>query len=136
MEGQHNVKTVVLIKVMEDLPYRSPVHTLREDEIKGLGFPPFRELDTSLVVLEDQADRFGKLQIRNLTWVGKMYAFLEIWKANTKTGNAERQGVRKYFVGSTDDEIAELDIKLSDLYPIDARIGDKRLPLTWERLRR
>ena len=39
-------------------------------------------------------------------------------------------------MGSTDDEIAELDIKLSDLYPIDARIGDKRLPLTWERLRR
>ena len=39
-------------------------------------------------------------------------------------------------MGNTDDEIAELDIKLNDLYPIDARIGDKRLPLTWERLRR
>ena len=39
-------------------------------------------------------------------------------------------------MGGTDDEIAELDLKLSDLYPIDARAGDKRLPLTWERLRR
>lgn len=95
IEGQHDVKTVILIKVVEDPPYRSPIHTLREDEIKGLGFLRFRELDTSLVVLEDQADRFGKLQIRNLTWVGKMYAFLEIWKTNTGTGNAERQGVRK-----------------------------------------
>ena len=39
-------------------------------------------------------------------------------------------------MGSTDDEIAELDIKLSDLYHIDATIGGKRLPLTWERLSR
>lgn len=39
-------------------------------------------------------------------------------------------------MSSTDDEIAELDIKLSDLYPVDARVGGKRLPLTWERLRR
>lgn len=38
-------------------------------------------------------------------------------------------------MGRTDDEIAELDIKLSDLYPIDAGVGGKRLPLTWERLR-
>ena len=38
-------------------------------------------------------------------------------------------------MGGTDNEVAELDIKLSDLYPIDARVGDKRLPLTWERLR-
>ena len=48
-----------------------------------------------MVVFEDQADRFGKLQIRSLTWVGTMYVFLEIWKANTGTGNAERQGVKK-----------------------------------------
>lgn len=40
-------------------------------------------------------------------------------------------------MGATNDELAELDIKLSDLYPIDARAGgDKRLPLTWARLRR
>lgn len=39
-------------------------------------------------------------------------------------------------MGNTDDEIAELDIKLSDLYPIDAKVGGKRLPLTWEQLRR
>ena len=89
------MKTVILIKVMKDPLYRSPVYTLRDDEIKGLGFPHFSDLDTSLMVLEDQADRFGKLEIRSLTWVGKMYAFLEIWKANTGTGNAERQGVRK-----------------------------------------
>lgn len=95
IEGRHDVKTVILIKVVEDPPYRSPLRTLREDEIKGLGFPHIQELKTTQVVLEDQADRFGKLQIRGLTWVGKMYAFLEIWKANAGTGNAERQGVRK-----------------------------------------
>lgn len=40
-------------------------------------------------------------------------------------------------MGNRDDEIAELDIKLSDLYPIGgAGFGDKRLPLTGERLRR
>ena len=39
-------------------------------------------------------------------------------------------------MGGTDNEIAELNIKLSDLYPIDAGAGDERLPLTWERLRR
>lgn len=95
IEGQHDVKTVILIKVVEDPLYRSPIHTLREDEIKRLDFSRLRELNISMVVLEDQADKFGKLQLRNLTWVGKMYAFLEIWKANTGTGNAERQGARK-----------------------------------------
>lgn len=35
-----------------------------------------------------------------------------------------------------DDEIAELDIKFSDLYPIgDVDGGNQRLPVTWERLR-
>ena len=34
------------------------------------------------------------------------------------------------------DEVAELEIKLSDLYPIDAAEGGNlKLPLTWERLR-
>ena len=42
----------------------------------------------------------------------------------------------KCFAGGTDSEVAELNIKLSDLYPIDAGAGDERLPLTWERLRR
>ena len=35
-----------------------------------------------------------------------------------------------------DDEIAELDIKFSDIYPIDdADGGNQRLSVTWERLR-
>ena len=89
IEGQRDVKTVILIKVVEDPPYRSPIHKLRADEIRGFGFPCSSDLDTSMVVLEDQADRFGKLQICGLTWVGEMYVFLEIWKANTVTGNAE-----------------------------------------------
>lgn len=95
IEGQRDVKTVILIKVLEEPPYRSPASTLRKDEIRGLGFPHPLDLDTSLVVLEDQADRFGRLQICGLTWVDKMSAFLEIWKANTETGNAERQGARQ-----------------------------------------
>jgi len=41
----------------------------------------------------------------------------------------------KYFIGA-EHEIAELDIKLSDLYPIDAVDGgNTKLPLTWDRLR-
>lgn len=41
----------------------------------------------------------------------------------------------KYFVDA-DDEIAELDIKVSDLYPIgDVDGGNQRIPVTWERLR-
>jgi len=41
----------------------------------------------------------------------------------------------KYFVDA-DNEIAELDIKFSDLFPIDnADGGNQRLPVTWERLR-
>ena len=95
IEGQHDVKTVILIKVVEDPPYRSPIGKLQDDEVRGFGFPHFLDLDTSMVVFEDQADRFGKLKIRGLTWVGRMYAFLEIWKANTETGDAEQQGVRK-----------------------------------------
>lgn len=67
IEGQHDVKTIILIQVVKDPPYRSSTHKLREDEIKGLGFPRFQELNTSLMILKDQADRFGKLQIRSLT---------------------------------------------------------------------
>lgn len=95
IEGQHDVKTVILIKVVEDPPYCSSIHKLRDGEFRRFGFPHPSDLDTSMVVLEDQADRFDKLKIRGLTWVGKTYAFLEIWKANTVTGNAEQQGVRK-----------------------------------------
>lgn len=41
IEGQHDVKTVILVTVVEDPPYRSPTHKSREDEIQGLGFPSF-----------------------------------------------------------------------------------------------
>lgn len=158
IEGRHDIKTVVLIKVEEDPLYRSPIHKLQDDEIEALDLPHFPDLDTSMVVLEDRADGFGPLQIRNLTWVGRMSAFLEIWKANATTGFAELQGDRqvsctsyecsriqqtliltpyplKYFMG-VDNEIAELDIRIHDLYPIGpADGGDERLPLTWDLLR-
>ena len=60
-----------------------------------LDFPHSTNLKPNMVSLEDEADIFGPLQLRDLTWVGRMDAFLEIWKPNAMNKNAERQGDRK-----------------------------------------
>ncbi|KAL9130694.1 MAG: hypothetical protein Q9217_001173 [Psora testacea] len=134
IEGNRDIRTVILIKVEENPRYSSPISKLEDDKVKDLGFPNPRDLKTSLVVPRDPNDSFGPLQINNLVLVGKMGVFLEIWKRDTVTGEAKQQGTRSYFV--PDNATSELDLKLSDFYPLDATDGgDTRFPLTFDRLR-
>ncbi|KAK3171767.1 hypothetical protein OEA41_003851 [Lepraria neglecta] len=134
IEGNRDIRTVILIKVEENPPYSSPARKLEDDEVKDLGFPDPGDLDTSMVSLEDPNDSFGPLQINNLAWVGKIGVFLEIWKRDPVSGEAKQQGTRSYFV--PDNATTELDLKLSDFYPLDATDGgNTRFPLTFNRLR-
>ena len=94
IEGNRDMRTVILIKVEESPRYYSPTINLEDDEVKDLGFPDARDLDTSMVILKDPNDSFGPLQINNLVWVGKMSVFLEIWKRDTVDGEAKQQGTR------------------------------------------
>ena len=94
IEGNRDMRTVILIKVEENPRYYSPTSKLEDDEVKDLGFPDARDLDTSMVILKDPNNSFGPLQINNLVWVGKMGVFLEIWKRDTVNGEAMRQGTR------------------------------------------
>ena len=94
IEGNHDVRTAILVKVEEDPRYLSPISKLDDDQIVALGFPHHRDLDPCMVVLEDPNDSFGPLQLNNLTWVGKMSTFLEIWKRDETTGDAKQQGPR------------------------------------------
>ncbi|MCJ1399646.1 hypothetical protein MMC11_002848 [Xylographa trunciseda] len=135
IEGNHDIRTVILIKVEEDPRYSSPASRLEDDQIRELDFPDFRDLRHSMVVPQDPNDSFGPLQLNGLIWVGKMSIFLEIWKRNETTGKAMQQGIRMYFV--PDGGLEELDLRLSDFYPLTAADGGNiRFPLTWERLRR
>ena len=93
IEGNTDVRTVILIKVEENPRYYSPTSKLEDDEVKDLGFPDPRDLKTSMVV-KDPNDSFGPLQINNLVWVGKIGVFLEIWKKDTMNGKAKQQGTR------------------------------------------
>ncbi|MCJ1481294.1 hypothetical protein MMC06_001451 [Schaereria dolodes] len=131
------MRMVILINVDEAPRYRCPTYGLQDDEIEDLELPAIRALNTSMVSLEDKTDRFGPLQMHGLTWVNKMNAFLEIWKPDGITGEAKQEGDRKVFVGADYMyELAELDIRFSDLYPIaDADGGNQRFPVTWEQLR-
>lgn len=94
IEGNRNMRTVILIKVEENPRYSSPTSKLEDDEVKDLGFPDPRDLRTSIVTQKDPNDSFGPLQINNLVWVGKMGVFLEIWKRDTVNGEAKQQGTR------------------------------------------
>ena len=94
IEGNRDMRTVILIKVEENPRYYSPTSKLEDDEVKDLGFPDPRDLDTSMVILKDPNNSFGPLQINNLVWVGKMGVFLEIWKRDTANGEAKQQGTR------------------------------------------
>ena len=94
IEGNTDMRTVILIKVEENPRYYSPIGKLEDGEIKDLGFPDPRNLDTSMVIPKDSNDSFGPLQINNLVWVGKMSVFLEIWKRDAVNGNAKQQGTR------------------------------------------
>ncbi|KAL9135267.1 MAG: hypothetical protein Q9175_003535 [Cornicularia normoerica] len=133
IEGNRNMRTVILIKVEENPRYSSPTSKLQDDEVQDLGFPDPRDLDTSIVTQKDPNDSFGPLQINNLVWVGKMGVFLEIWKRDTVNGEAKQQGTRTYFV--PDKATTELDLKLSDFYPLDATDGgNTRFPLTYDLL--
>jgi len=89
------MRMVILIKVEEEPLYRCPTHTLQDDEIDALDLPAIPTLNTNMVFLENQTDTFGPLQICGLTWVNKMYAFLEIWKPDDITGEAKQQEDRK-----------------------------------------
>lgn len=94
IEGQHEVQTVILIKLEEIPLYRCPTRTFQDEEIEALGLPHFSAIKSNMFRLQDPADIFGPLQLCNLTWVGRMHAFLEMWKANVTSGLAERQGDR------------------------------------------
>lgn len=94
IEGNRDMRTVILIKVEENPRYYSPTSKLEDDEVKDLGFPDLKDLDTSIVIPKDPNDRFGPLQINNLVWVSKMSVFLEIWKRDKVNGEAKQQGTR------------------------------------------
>ena len=94
IEGNKDIRTVILIKVEENPPYSSPASKLEDDEVKDLGFPDHRCLRTTMVSLKDPNNSFGPLQINNLVWVGEMGVFLEIWKRDTVNGEAKQQGTR------------------------------------------
>ena len=94
IEGNRDIRTVILIKVEENPHYSSPTSKLEDNEVKDLGFPDYRDLRTSMVSLKDPNKSFGPLQINNLVWVGEMGVFLEIWKRDTINGEAKQQGTR------------------------------------------
>ena len=94
IEGNRDIRTVILIKVEENPCYHSPTSKLEDDEVEDLGFPDPKDLRTSLVVPKDPNDSFGPLQINNLGWVNKMSVFLEIWKRDTVNGGAKQKGTR------------------------------------------
>ena len=94
IEGNKDIRTVILIKVEENPQYHSPTSKLEDDEVKDLRFPDPKDLKTSIVIPQDPNDSFGPLQINNLVWVNKMGVFLEIWKRDTVNGEAKQQGTR------------------------------------------
>ena len=61
IEGNKNMRTVILIKVEENPRYYSPTSKLEDDEVKDLGFPDSGGLDTSMVSLKDPNNSFGPL---------------------------------------------------------------------------
>ena len=93
IEGNRDMRTVILIKVEEDPRYYSPTSKMEDAKVKDLGFPDPSNLKISMVI-KDPNDSFGPLQINNLVWVGKMVVFLEIWKKDTTNGKAKQQGTR------------------------------------------
>lgn len=72
IEGNHDIRTAILIKVEEDPGYLSLTSKLEDDQIMRLGFPHHRDLDPSMVILKDPNDIFDPLQ---LNWVGKCAYF-------------------------------------------------------------
>ena len=94
IEGNRDIRTVILIKVEEHPQYRSPTSKLEDDEVEDLGFPDPDDLDTSMVIAQDPNDSYGPLQINSLVWVNKMGVFLEIWKRDPVNGKAKQQGTR------------------------------------------
>lgn len=94
IEGNRDIRTVILIKVEENPRYHSPTGKIEDDEVKDLRFPNLKSLDTSMVIPEDPNDSFGPLQINNLVWVNKMGVFLEIWKRDAVNGEAKQKGTR------------------------------------------
>ena len=94
IEGNRDIKTVILIKVEENPRYCSPTSKLEDDEIGNLDFSDRKDLRTSMAILKDPNDSFGPLQINNLVWVNRMSVFLEIWKRDKVTGEAKQQGTR------------------------------------------
>lgn len=94
IEGNKDIRTVILIKVEENPRYHSPTSKLEDEEVKGLEFLDLKDLDTSIVIPKDPNDSFSPLQINNLIWVHKMSVFLEIWKRDAMTGEAKQQGTR------------------------------------------
>jgi hypothetical protein len=94
IEGNRDIRTVILIKVDEYPQYQSPTSNLEDDEVEDLEFPDPKDLDTSMVTSKDPNDSYGPLQINNLVWVNKMGVFLEIWKRDAVNGEAKQQGTR------------------------------------------
>lgn len=69
IEGNRDIRTVILIKVEENPQYYPPTSKLEDDEVEDLGFPDPKDLDTSRVIPKNPNDSFGPLQINNF-WSG------------------------------------------------------------------
>lgn len=83
-----------LIKVDEIPSYHSPISKLKNDEVEGLDFSHFEEINTTMVIRKDQNNRFGALKINDLIWANEMSVFLEIWRRDSVNGEAKQQGLR------------------------------------------
>lgn len=82
IEGLYGIQTVILIKLEEVPLYRCPTSTFEDEKIEAIGLPHSSAIKSNLFRHQDPAGIFGPLQLRNLTWAGKMHAFIEIWKPN------------------------------------------------------
>lgn len=66
IEGNRDIRTVILIEVEENPQYHSPTSRLADDEVEDLGFPDPKDLKTSIINPKDPNDGFCPVQINNL----------------------------------------------------------------------
>ncbi|KAI9773262.1 MAG: hypothetical protein M1839_002174 [Geoglossum umbratile] len=125
LEGYPGTSVVVLVKLEETPEYRNPIHGLSEEELEEFGLPSREEIKATDFTM----DGLGQVVFKELTWVGSISGFLEVWRRHPNTGLAVRCGARM-------DVLADppLHFKLSEFVPI-APQDERTAKIDWERCR-
>ncbi|KAH0542242.1 hypothetical protein FGG08_003364 [Glutinoglossum americanum] len=126
INGRNDVSAVLLVKFKETPNYQSPAPGLDSEGFEELGYPSAAEAKVSHFTFKNE---YGPVVHDGLAWVGRVSAFLEVWKRDATTRLAVQDGGRIDLYSLTNP--TQLGLRLSDFMTVGPE-NDRDITFNWK----